>query len=176
MIAPFKGKTPSVSDTVFVAADASVIGDVSIDQESSVFFGAVLRGDLEPIRVGSRTNIQEHSLLHTSHGRSPVIIEDEVTIGHRAIIHGARIENRVLIGMGAIVLDDAIIGEESLIAAGTLITERQKIPPRSLVMGIPGKVVRQLEDTEIKNLKASAVNYVKTSREFLSAGIFSAHS
>ncbi len=160
MLHPFKGKTPIVGKDVFIASNATIIGDVTLGDNVSIFFGAVLRGDILGITVGARTNIQEHALLHTTYKRSPCIVGEEVTIGHRAIVHGCFVGNRVLIGMGAIVLDDAVIEEECLIGAGTLITEGKKIPPRSLVLGSPGKVVRTLEESEIKRLKESAEGYV----------------
>ena len=166
MIIPLEKSTPSIGNDVFVAPDAWVIGDVHLGDEVSLFFGAVLRGDLMPIRVGKRTNIQEHALLHTSRKRTPVIIGEEVTVGHRAIVHGAAIGNRVLIGMGSIILDEAEIGDECIIGAGTLITERKKIPPRSMVLGSPGKVVRELTAEEIAFLPRSAAGYVETNRQF----------
>lgn len=162
MILPLHGQSPDIAASAFIAPDAWVIGDVAIAEEVSIFFGAVLRGDILPIRVGARTNIQEHSMLHTSHGRVPTIVGEEVTIGHRAIIHGCTIEPRTLIGMGAIVLDEAVIGSECLVAAGSVITEGKRFPSRSMIMGIPGKVVRSLTDEEVRKLHQSAASYVKS--------------
>lgn len=159
--------SPTIGKEVFVAPDAWVIGDVELGNNVSVFFGAILRGDILPIRIGRGTNIQEHSMLHTSHGRVPTIVGEDCTIGHRAIVHGCKVGNRTLIGMGAIVLDEAEIGDECLIGAGALILEGKKIPPRSLVVGSPGKVIRELNDAEVEGLKRSAADYVKTGALYL---------
>jgi carbonic anhydrase/acetyltransferase-like protein (isoleucine patch superfamily) len=166
LIAHLPCATPHVADSAFIAPDAWVIGDVSIAEDCSVFFGAVLRGDIEKIVVGARTNIQEHSVVHTSHGRGPVVIGEDVTVGHRAIIHGARIGDRVLVGMGSILLDEAVIESESVIAAGALIKEGMLVPSHSLVMGVPGKIVRQLTDKEIAFLKISSMRYVEAGRQY----------
>ena len=158
-VIPFKEKTPVVSASAFVAPDAWVIGDTTIGDNVSIFFNAVLRGDIQSITVGRGTNLQEHSLVHTSHGMSPAIIGEDVTVGHRAIIHGCSIGNRCLIGMGATILDNAEVGDECIIGAHTLIPKGMKVPPRSLVVGTPGKTVRQLTDEELKSLIASAQGY-----------------
>lgn len=166
----FKEKTPVVSASAFVAPDAWVIGDTTIGDDVSVFFNVVLRGDIESIKVGRGSNLQEHVLVHTSHGMSPALIGEDVTVGHRAIIHGCSIGDRCLIGMGATVLDNAEVGAECIIGAHTLIPKDMKIPPRSLVIGTPGKVVRQLTDDEIRGLLASAKGYQElgaTYRELL---------
>lgn len=169
MIVPLDSRAPQIASSCFVAPDAWIIGDVTIDEDVSVFFGAVLRGDLEPIRVGRGTNLQEHVLLHTTHGRTPTLVGEHVTVGHRAILHGCTVGNRSLIGMGAIVLDGASIGEECVIGAAALITEGTIIPPRSLVVGVPGRVVRTLGDEDAKRLKESASRYIATGRELDSA-------
>ena len=158
-VIPFKEKTPVVSASAFVAPDAWVIGDTTIGDDVSIFFNVVLRGDIESIKVGRGSNLQEHVLVHTSHGMSPALIGEDVTVGHRAIIHGCSIGDRCLIGMGATVLDNAEVGAECIIGAHTLIPKGMKIPPRSLVIGTPGKVVRQLTADEIKSLVASARGY-----------------
>lgn len=158
-VIPFKEKTPVVSASAFVAPDSWIIGDVVIGENVSIFFNAVLRGDIESIRVGRGTNLQEHTLVHTSHGMSSAIIGEDVTVGHRAIIHGCSIGDRCLIGMGATILDDAEIGEECIIGAHALIPKGTKIPARSLVMGTPGKIVRPLSEVEIASLVESANGY-----------------
>lgn len=158
-VIPFKEKTPVVSASAFVAPDAWIVGDTTIGENVSIFFNAVLRGDIQSIKVGRGTNLQEHSLVHTSHGMSPAIIGEDVTVGHRAIIHGCSIGNRCLIGMGATVLDNAEVGDDCIIGAHTLIPKGMTIPPRSLVVGTPGKVVRQITDEELKSLVASAQGY-----------------
>lgn len=165
-IVPFGGVQPTIASSAFIAPDAWIIGKVSIGELSSVFFNVVVRGDIQQITIGARSNLQEHVLVHTSHGLSPVTIGDQVTVGHRAIIHGCTIERCSLIGMGATILDDARIGEHSLIGAHSLITKGMIIPPRSLVMGTPGKVIRTLTNEEISELEASASHYVTLASEY----------
>ena len=160
MILPLETHSPQIGQDVFIAPDSWVIGDVILGDSVSVFFGAVLRGDLMPIRVGRGSNIQEHAVVHTTHERTPAVIGDYVTVGHRAIVHGAQIGNRCLIGMGAIVLDGTEVGDDCLIAAGCVLPERKIIPPRSMVMGTPGKVVRSLTQEEVKTLTAGAERYI----------------
>jgi len=144
---------------VFIAPDAWVIGAVTIGVRASLFFNVVARGDIQPITIGSGTNLQEHVLVHSSHGMAPVVIGDNVTVGHRAIIHGCFIGNYALIGMGATILDNAEIGEYCIIGAHTLITKGTVIPPRSLVTGSPGKVQRAITDEEAAGLRESALHY-----------------
>lgn len=155
----FNEKNPHVSASAFVAPDAWIIGDVTVGENVSIFFNAVLRGDIERISIGRGTNLQEHVLVHTSHGMNPAIVGEDVTVGHRAIIHGCTIENRCLIGMGATILDNAVIGEGSIIGAHTLIPKGTIIPPKSLVMGTPGKIIRTLTADEEASLIASAKGY-----------------
>ncbi len=159
MIIPFRDRAPTVGEGTWVAPDAWVIGDVTLGEKVSIFFGAVLRGDILGIRVGKETNIQEHCMIHTSHGRTESIIGDQVTVGHRAIIHGATVGSRVLVGMGSIILDQAVIEDQCVIGAGTVVTEGKRIPARSLVVGVPGKVVRTLSDEEVSFLTLSATRY-----------------
>jgi len=156
---PFNASHPTIAPSVFIAPSAWIIGDVSIREHSSIFFGAVIRGDIQPISIGAGTNIQEHVMVHTSHDMSPIDIGDNVTVGHRAIIHGCRIAHHCLIGMGATILDNATIGEFSIIGAHTLILKGTTIPPRSLVIGSPGKVVREITTEEEAELKRSALSY-----------------
>lgn len=165
-IKTFRDRTPQIGRSSFVAPDSWIIGDVEIGPNSSVFFYCVLRGDIQPIRIGARTNIQEHCLIHTSHGMSPVTVGDDVTVGHRAILHGCSVENSSLIGMGATILDDAVIGEGSIVGAHSLVTKGTIIPPRSLVVGTPAKVVRPLTTEELSSLKESANHYVTLAREY----------
>lgn len=138
-------ETPEVHPTAFVAPTADIIGEVRIGAHASVWYGCVLRGDIAPIQVGAETNIQDLSVVHVDPGR-PTLIGDRVGIGHRAIIHGCEIEEESLIGMGAIVLSHAVIGSGSVVAAGALVTEGTIVPPRSLVVGVPGRVVREVDD------------------------------
>lgn len=161
MILPLDLHSPLLGQDVFIAPDSWVIGDVTLADNVSIFFGAVLRGDLMPIKVGRGSNIQEHAVLHTTHGRTPTILGELVTVGHRAIVHGAQIGNRCLIGMGAIVLDETVVGDDCLIAAGCVLPERKIIPPRSMVMGKPGKVVRELSQKEVDILTDGAERYIR---------------
>ncbi|MGK5085993.1 gamma carbonic anhydrase family protein [Bdellovibrionota bacterium FG-2] len=166
MIIPFRGIWPKIHETSFVAPSADIVGDVEIGAHSSVWFQCVIRGDVNIIRIGARTNIQDSSMLHVTRRKSPLHIGEQVTVGHRVMLHGCRIGNRVLVGMGAIILDDAEIGDDCIIGAGTLITKGAKIPARSLVLGAPGKVARELKKEEIDYLQESAENYVGDSREY----------
>lgn len=161
MIKSFQNKHPKIHASAFVADDAIVIGDVEIGAESSVWFGCVLRGDVNYIRIGERTNVQDGSIIHVSSKTHPTVLEDEITLGHRVTLHGCYIETNCLIGIGAIVLDGARVGKRSLVAAGSLVTPDTKIPPGSLVMGSPAKVKRRLNDDEIYNLARFWQNYTE---------------
>ncbi len=149
MIKPFQEKKPKIHETAFIAETAVIIGDVEIGEQSSVWFNSVLRGDVNYIRVGKRTNIQDGSIIHVSSKTHPTIIEDEVTLGHCVTLHGCYVETGCLIGIGAIILDGVRIGRNSLVAAGSLVTPNTQISPRSLVMGSPARVKRELTDEEI---------------------------
>ena len=166
MILPHHGKWPHIHETAFVAPSADVIGEVEIGADSSIWFQTVVRGDVHRIRVGSRTNIQDLSMLHVTRKRSPLTVGDEVTVGHRVILHGCTVGNRCLIGMGAVIMDDAEIGDESIVAAGALVTQGKKFPPRSLILGSPAKVARDLTAEEIGFLPRSAANYVGDAQEY----------
>jgi carbonic anhydrase/acetyltransferase-like protein (isoleucine patch superfamily) len=163
---PFKGIHPKIAASVFIADTARVIGDVEIGEDASIWFGSVLRGDVGSIRIGARSNIQDLSMLHMSLGISNTVIGDDVTVGHNVVIHGAIIGNGALIGMGAILLDNCEIGEEALVAAGTVVTPGTKIPPRSLVLGQPGKVVRTLRGSEAQQGRTLAARYVEVARSY----------
>lgn len=149
----------------WVAPNAAVIGNVSLGQNSSVWFSVVIRGDNEMVSIGDRTNIQDGSVLHSDPG-FPLSIGDDTTVGHRVILHGCTIGRSCLIGMGAVVMNGAIIGEQSIIGANALITERKTFPPRSLIIGSPAKVVRQLTDEEVAGLGESASHYVLNAKRF----------
>jgi len=170
MIVEFGGITPTVPDSVFVAADAHVIGDIEIGEDSSIWFGSVVRGDVNYIRIGSRTNIQDMTMIHVASKSYPTVLEDEITIGHRVTLHACHVESRCLIGIGAILMDGVRVGHESLVAAGTLLTPRTVIPPRSLVMGSPGRVKRELTDEELAHLNWSWRNYVELKNKYLNRG------
>ena len=171
MIAAYAGKAPQLDPTVYVVESATVIGDVVIGPESSIWFGAVVRGDIEPIRIGARSNVQDNATLHVVGGKFSTTLGDGVTVGHNAVVHGCVVENGALIGMGAIVLDGVVIGTESLVAAGALVAPGTHIPPRSLVIGSPGKVARPLTDEELERIRSSASNYVGYARRYRAEGV-----
>jgi carbonic anhydrase/acetyltransferase-like protein (isoleucine patch superfamily) len=160
MIRPHRGRMPRVHATAFVDPSAQVIGEVEIGEESSVWMCVVVRGDVNWIRIGRRSNIQDGAVVHGMLNTHPAAIGDEVTIGHGAMVHGCTIEDRCLIGMGAILLNGSHVGAGSIVAAGTLLVEGMKVPPRSLVMGSPGKVKRALGDAEVADIQAYADRYV----------------
>ena len=166
MIRPFKGKHPQVHPTAFVEESAQVIGDVHIGEESSVWFNAVVRGDVFHVRIGARTNVQDGTVIHVSSGTHATILEDEVTVGHNVTLHGCYVERGSLVGIGAIVMDGARVGAESLVAAGSLVSPGTQIPPRSLVMGVPAKVKRPLTDEEAAGLAHFWKNYVEYTKEY----------
>ncbi len=166
IILPFKQRTPKLGNNVYLADNAVVIGDVELDDDASVWFGAVLRGDVGAIRVGPRSNVQDLCSVHTTGGVSTTVIGADVTIGHSCVLHGCQIHDRVLIGMGSILLDNVVVGEESVIAAGTLLTARMIIPPRSLVMGRPARVKRELTEDERKMGLTGAEHYLKLSATY----------
>jgi gamma-carbonic anhydrase len=163
------GVHPKIAEHVFVAPSASVIGDVEIGESSSLWFGVVLRGDVFPIRIGARTNIQDNSVVHVTGGKTMTTIGDDVTVGHSVIVHGCKVGNRCLLGMGSIVLDGAVVEDESFIAAGSLVPPGMHVPSRSMVMGRPGKVVRTLRPDELEAMDFAARDYVRNARAFISA-------
>jgi len=158
--------TPQIPASAWVADSASVIGKVVMGDQSSVWYGTVVRGDNDLITIGARTNIQDGSVLHTDEG-VPLAIGPSVTVGHMAVLHGCTIGESTLVGIKAVVLNRAVIGRECLIGAGALIPEGKTIPDRSLVIGCPGKVARTLSDEEVAGLRASADHYVENARRFL---------
>ncbi|MFH0799739.1 MAG: gamma carbonic anhydrase family protein [Pseudomonadota bacterium] len=160
MISAIKGKSPNIDPSAFVAGNATVLGDVRIGAGAGIWFGAVIRGDSNSICVGSRTNVQDLCVLHVDE-LNPLRIGDDVTIGHRAILHGCSVGDRVLIGMGAIIMNGATIGDDSIVGAGALVTEGTKVLPRSLLIGVPAKVKRELSDGEIAGILQAAKHYVQ---------------
>ena len=167
MIRTFKSTSPTVDKSAYVDESAQVIGDVEIGAESSVWMNVVIRGDVNRIRIGSRTNIQDLTMIHVMRETHPTIIGDEVTVGHSAVIHGTTIEDRVLVGMAAVLLNGVHLESDCVIAAGTLLTEGTRIPARSLVMGRPGKVKRQLTDDEVAEIRWYSENYVNYRLDYL---------
>ena len=160
MLRPYKGVSPRVHDSVYIDVSAQVIGDVQIGEESSVWMNAVVRGDVHWITIGKRSNVQDGTVVHVMNGTHPTAIGDDVTIGHAAVVHGSTLGNRILIGMGAILLNGVDVGDDCIVAAGTLITERTRIPARSLVMGSPGRVKRQLTGEEVASILEYSERYV----------------
>ena len=160
MLRPFRNVSPVVDASAFVDASAQVIGDVTIGAESSVWMNVVIRGDVHRIRIGRRTNIQDLTMVHVMRDTHPVSIGDEVTVGHCVCLHGCTIDDRVLVGMGAILLNGVHVASDSIVAAGTLLAEGTVVPPRSLVMGRPGRVKRSLTDDEVASIGWYADNYV----------------
>ncbi|MGE7594515.1 gamma carbonic anhydrase family protein [Peribacillus frigoritolerans] len=165
MIIPYNNKKPSIDETVFVAPGAHLIGDVSIGKDSTIWFNSVLRGDEDSITIGEKCSIQDNSTIHLFEG-CPVVIEDEVTVGHNVILHGCKIGKRSIIGMGSTILDNVEIGEECIVGANTLISSGKIIPPRSLVIGSPGKVVRRLNDKDLELIQLSIDTYVQKGKDF----------
>jgi carbonic anhydrase/acetyltransferase-like protein (isoleucine patch superfamily) len=174
MVYTFQGINPKIHASVFQAPGSRIIGDVEIGKNSSVWFNTVIRGDINSIRIGEGTSIQDGSVVHVTHKTAPTVIGNNVTIGHMVMLHGCTIHDFVLVGMQSTVLDGADIGEESLIGACSMITQGIKIPPRSLVLGAPAKVVRPLKDEEIRLLHQSAENYKQYVRWYMEGGFSNA--
>ncbi|MEW6361149.1 MAG: gamma carbonic anhydrase family protein [Pyrinomonadaceae bacterium] len=168
MIDIFDKKSPVISDSAYIAGDAVIIGDVEIADDASVWFGSVIRGDVNYIRIGPRTNIQDQTIIHVSSNGLPTIVEEEVTVGHRVTLHACYVERRCLIGIGSILLDGVRIGSESIVGAGSLLTPGTQIPPRSLVLGSPARVKRELTEEEIGHLDLSWRRYVQLKNKYLS--------
>jgi carbonic anhydrase/acetyltransferase-like protein (isoleucine patch superfamily) len=166
-----KGIRPRLGRDVFIAPNATVIGDVELGDEASVWFGAVIRGDVFPIRFGARTNVQDGSVVHVTGGRAATAVGDDVTIGHMVLLHGCTVGSRCLIGMGSILLDGAVIGDECLVAAGSLVAPRTVIPPRSMVMGRPAKVVRPLAEDDLAMVREAGALYVGYAQTFRSDSV-----
>ncbi|MEW9051949.1 MAG: gamma carbonic anhydrase family protein [Neobacillus sp.] len=167
MIYPYKNKYPKIAESSFIADYATITGDVEIGEESSVWFNSVIRGDVAPTIIGKKVNIQDNSVLHQS-PNNPLIIEDEVTIGHQVILHSCIIRKRALIGMGSIVLDQAEIGEGAFIGAGSLVPQGKKIPPNTLAFGRPAKVIRELNAHDLKEMDRIYTEYAEKAQYYKS--------
>jgi len=173
MLHTFKGIDPKIGEKSWIAPSADVVGDVTCGEDCSIWFGCVVRGDVHYISIGDRTNIQDLSMIHVTHYKNgdkstgnPTIIGNDVTVGHRVMLHGCTIEDACLIGMSATILDGAVIGKESIVGAGALVTKDKVFPPRSLIIGSPAKVVRELSDEEVAELYASATRYVAFKEDY----------
>jgi carbonic anhydrase/acetyltransferase-like protein (isoleucine patch superfamily) len=171
MILPYLDKSPQIHSTAFIFESADIIGDVAIGDQSSIWFKAVVRGDVHYIRIGDRTNVQDGALLHVTRGTHPLVIGNDVTIAHGVILHGCTVKDRVLIGMGAIVLDGAVINEDCMIGAGALVPPNMEVPSRTLVVGVPAKVKRELTEEEVKHIRQSAQNYIRYVENYRKSGV-----
>lgn len=165
-IISYKGVAPQINLSAYISEGVAIIGDVKIEEGANIWFNSVLRGDIEKIYVGKYTNIQDNCTVHVM-GDCPALIGEYVTVGHGAIVHGCTVENNCLIGMGAVLLGYCKIGENSIVAAGSVVTEGKIIPPNSMVMGIPGRVVRQLTKKEIEDIRKSAMHYYDIAQEYI---------
>ena len=176
MLLKYKEWFPKLDKNSWVAPNTSIVGNVTCGKDVSIWFGCVIRGDVHKIVIGDRTNIQDLSMIHVTHFKkedmsdgNPTIIGNDVTVGHRVMLHGCTIEDACLIGMSATILDGAVIGKESIVGASSLVTQNKKFPPRSLIMGSPAKVVRELSEAEVEELYASAKRYSKFKDEYITS-------
>jgi carbonic anhydrase/acetyltransferase-like protein (isoleucine patch superfamily) len=164
------GKTPRLADGVWVAEGAVIVGDVEIGPGSSIWFGAVVRGDVNRVRIGSRTNVQDQSILHVTGGTHPTSVGDDVTLGHRVTLHGCTVKDRCLIGIGAVVLDGAVVGEDSMVGAGSLVPPGMVVPPGTLALGAPARVKRDLTQEEVAHFLTSARSYAAYAEQYRKEG------
>ena len=176
MILPYLDKSPQIHSTAFIFESADIIGDVTIGAQSSIWFKAVVRGDVHYIRIGERTNVQDGALLHVTRNTHPLVIGNDVTIAHGVILHGCTVKDRVLIGMGAIVLDGAVVHEDSMIGAGALVPPNMEVPSRTLVVGVPAKVKRELTEGEVQHIRQSAQNYIRYVENYRKSGVKNANA
>jgi carbonic anhydrase/acetyltransferase-like protein (isoleucine patch superfamily) len=167
IVRPYEGKHPRIGARVFIAENAAVIGDVELGDDCSIWFATTVRGDVNAIRIGRNTNVQDNCTIHVTHHDWPTVIGDNVTIGHGAIVHGCTVENGALIGMGSRVLDGAVVGESAMVGAGALVPPGMHVPPRMLVVGVPARVKRPLTDNELAHLENSWKNYVQYKENYL---------
>jgi carbonic anhydrase/acetyltransferase-like protein (isoleucine patch superfamily) len=170
LIQAYRDKNPRVHETAFVAENATVVGDVVIGPHASVWFGSVIRADVHFIRIGARTNIQDLTVMHVNHGRNPTILDEDVTVGHRVILHGCHVKSGSLIGMGAVLLEDVVVEERAFVAAGSVVSPGTIVPSGKLARGVPARVVRDLTEEEISELKRAAESYCELKDEYLRQG------
>ena len=167
MIRSFGGVVPQIAPTAYVDETAQIIGDVVIGEHASIWPNVVIRGDVNSICIGSHTNIQDNSVLHVETDRYPLLVGDRVTVGHNVVLHGCRIESRCLIGIGAVVLNGVQIGEGSIVGAGSVVPEHAVIPPGSLVLGVPGKLHRQVTPEEVERMERTVAAYIRLKDQYL---------
>jgi len=165
MLHKFNDMKPNIKKANFVATSADIIGDVTAEENSSIWYNCTLRGDIAAIKIGKNSNVQDNSVIHVNHDVGTIIGEN-VTIGHRVLLHACTVEDGCLIGMGAIILDNSVIGKESIVGAGSLVTMGKKFPPRSLILGSPAKVVRTLTEKEVESIRENVASYVEISKEY----------
>ena len=170
IIQAYGGRAPRLHPTAFVAETGVVVGDVELGDSASIWFGTVVRGDVHHVRIGARTNLQDLTVVHVTGGKHPTIVGDDVTVGHRAVLHGCTVHDRCLIGIGAVVLDGAVVGPDAMVGAGALVPPGMVVPPRTLAVGAPAKVKRELTADEIAFFRTSAQNYVRYAQHYLREG------
>jgi carbonic anhydrase/acetyltransferase-like protein (isoleucine patch superfamily) len=170
MIITYNGKTPKIAPSAFVAPTAVIIGDVSVGEKASIWFGAVLRGDIGRIEVGTGTSIQDNVVIHTTADR-PTVLKEEVTVGHGAILEACTVERRALVGMNAVILHNAVVGDEALVGAGSVVTDGTVIPARYVAAGVPAEIKKELSGSALHWIKESAPVYVQLSRTYLAQGV-----
>jgi carbonic anhydrase/acetyltransferase-like protein (isoleucine patch superfamily) len=169
LLLEYAGRRPQVGERVYLAPTASVIGDVVLGDDVSIWFNSVVRGDCHSIRIGARSNVQDNCAIHVTQGTHPTVLEEEVTLGHGAIVHGATVKQGALIGIRATVLDGAEIGESAFIGAGALVTPRTVVPPRTLWLGSPARMIREMSEAEVEDLKHFHLNYLAYKQEYFRA-------
>lgn len=170
LVRPFGGKSPRLADDVWVAETAVVVGDVEIGPASSVWFGAIVRGDVNHVRIGARTNVQDHCVIHVTSRTHPTVVGDDVTLGHRVTLHGCTVKDRCLVGIGAVVMDGAVVGEDAMVGAGSLVPPGMVVPPGMLALGSPAKVRRELTAEEIAFFRRSAQAYAGYAEQYRREG------
>jgi carbonic anhydrase/acetyltransferase-like protein (isoleucine patch superfamily) len=167
LIQSYRDKIPQIHESAFIAENATVVGDVVIGPDASVWFGSVVRADVHFIRIGARTNVQDLTVMHVNQGKSPTLLEDDVTVGHRVILHGCHVKRGSLIGMGAVLLDDVVVEEGSFVAAGSVVSPGTVVPAGKLARGVPARVVRDLTEEEILGIRRSAEAYCSLKNDYL---------
>jgi gamma-carbonic anhydrase len=170
IIRPFGGKSPRLHQTVFAVDDAVIVGDVEVGEDSSIWFGAIVRGDVNSIRIGARTNVQDLAVIHVTSRTHPTVVGDDVTLGHRVTLHGCTVKDRCLVGIGAVVMDGAVIGEDAMVGAGSLVPPGMVVPPGMLALGSPAKVKRLLTPEEVAFFKKSAASYAAYAEQYRREG------